>query len=407
MDKPKTKSVLPILFGTLLLDTISFGIVIPIIPSLFTDSTAEGFILGSFTTSEQLFLAGAITAVFGLMQFIAAPILGELSDVFGRKKLLTLGVGVLAFSQLLFGLGIAISSLGLLFFARIIAGLAAANISIAQATIADVSAPQDRAKNFGLIGAAFGLGFIIGPLLSGWLSALTGDPATPFWVATVLGLINVLFVTLFLTETNTDRDERQKFTLLKGFKNIRTAFADVDTRPLYSTTFLYFSGFTFYVSYIGVLLVNQYDFTEATVGTFFGVIGIFIFITQAIILRYISGKFTERAIIKVTILATAAAIAVYPFAPNVIFLYVLIPFLAVPQGLTMANLPALISKGVSGKKQGAALGINSSIMALAQGVVPLIGGVIAAFVSIKFVFIVGGLSVVASWLVLFKFSKRT
>lgn len=160
-----------VLFITLLIDMIGIGMIIPIIPILFTDPTSPSFLLAGYSRDAQYLLAGLLTAVFGLMQFLGAPILGELSDVYGRKRLLILGVGVLAISQLLFGFGVEIGSLWLLFISRAVAGLAGANFSVAQASIADVTDPKDRAKNFGLIGAAFGIGFILGPILGGGCSA--------------------------------------------------------------------------------------------------------------------------------------------------------------------------------------------------------------------------------------------
>jgi len=172
--------VLWIIFGTLVLDMIGTGMVFPIIPILFTDPSSPSFILEGYSQSAQFAIAGLVTALFGLMQFIAAPILGELSDVYGRKKLLLIGVGVLAASQALFGFGIIMSSWTILLIARMIAGLAGANFSIAQATIADVSEPKDRAKNLGIIGAALGIGFILGPLLSGSIANATGTPRRPF-----------------------------------------------------------------------------------------------------------------------------------------------------------------------------------------------------------------------------------
>lgn len=396
-----TKYILPLLFATLLLDTISFGIVVPIIPSLFTDPQSVGFMLTGYSHEEQLFLAGLITAVFGLMQFLAAPLLGELSDVYGRKRLLALGVGILALSQLLFGAGIELGLLSLLFVARMVAGLAAANVSIAQAIIADVTKPEDRAKNFGLIGAAFGIGFIVGPLLSGWIAALSGNPAFAFWVASALGLINFIFVMVFLPETNMDPESTKRFTFLKGFRNILSAFRDKDARPLYGTSFFFFSGFAFFVSFIGILLVDDFDFTEAKVGNYFGIVGVSMFITQVFILRFLSKRYPENTTLPVTILLTALACFITPFAPSVLFLYLFIPLFAVPQGLTMANLPALISRGVSGKKQGAALGINASVMALAQGAVPLIAGSLAATIDAKAPFIMGSISMIIAWFILF------
>ncbi len=406
MTNSKQKRILPVLFGTLLLDTIGFGMVLPILPILFTDPTSASFMLAGYSHGMQLFLAGAIVSVFGFTQFLAAPLLGELSDVYGRKRLLTIGIAVLALSQLMFGFGVEIASLPLLFISRIIAGFAAANISIAQATIADISAPEDRAKNFGLIGAAFGMGFIIGPLLSGWIAGLSGNPAIPFWVASALGLLNVVFVSLFLTETRVRSKAAHRFTLLKGLHNIRAALTDKDARPLYLTNFLYLSGFSFFTSFVGILLVSSYGFTETTVGTFFALVGVFIMITQLVFLRVLTKIYSERQILKGSILMAAVVVALYPFMSDPRLVYLLIPLLAIPQGLTMANLTALISKGVSAERQGAALGINSSLLAFATGIVPLVAGVGTGLLGIQVAFIGGGLLMAGSWAILFLLPRK-
>ncbi len=193
-----SKRVFPVLFATILLDMIGIGMLIPVLPIIFTDPSSPAFILQGYSVSAQYAMAGLLTALFGLMQFISAPLLGELSDVYGRKKLLTLGVGILALSQLLFGFGIETGSLFILFVSRIIAGIAGGNFSIAQASIADITAPEFRARNFGLIGVAVGVGFIIGPMLGGFIVSATGNAAMPFWFAAALGIVNVLSISLFL-----------------------------------------------------------------------------------------------------------------------------------------------------------------------------------------------------------------
>lgn len=400
------KKILPILFVTLLIDMIGIGMVIPLIPTLFTDPTSPSFLLHGYSQGTWYLIAGIVTAIFGLMQFIAAPVLGELSDIFGRKRLLTLGVAVLAISQMLFGLGVHISSLAIVLVSRAIAGIAGANFSIAQASIADVTEPKDRAKNFGLIGAAFGTGFILGPLLGGWLAHAFGA-ATPFWVAGAMGAANVMFITLFLPETRKEKGPSRSFTILKGLHNIRAAFLDVDARPVYLASFLYMSGFAFYTSFVGILLVYRFAFSESGVGTFFGVAGAWIVITQLFIIRILSKKYNERSILRYSLLLLALSIAAYPFVPTVALLYAIIPFLAIPQGLSMLNMSALISKGVSAEKQGAALGINGSLMALSQGVIPVVAGAASSLVGVQIPFVVGSMFVVIAWSVLFVFRRRS
>lgn len=401
------KKVLPILFGTLLLDMIGIGMLIPILPILFTDPSSPSFILQGYSEAGQYLIAGLITALFGLMQFIAAPILGELSDAYGRKKLLTLGVGVLAISQIIFGFGIEVGSLALLLVARTIAGLAGANFSIAQAAIADVSEPHDRAKNFGLIGAAFGVGFILGPVLGGWIAGITGDAASPFWFAGVLGIVNLLFISYFLPETRQVKaEERKSFNVFKGIHNIAAAFRDVDARPVFLSSFLYMSGFSFVVSFMGVMLVNRFGLSEAGVGSFFGAVGIWIVITQVVILRYLVRKYNEKQILRYAMLCLAAAMLAYPFAGSVAMLYLIMPFMAIPQGLSMANINSLVSKSVSADKQGAALGINSSLIALAQGVIPLAAGFGSGILGLQAPFIAGAFLVTCAWFTLFVFIRH-
>lgn len=386
---------------------IGIGMVIPIVPIIFTDPTSPSFLLNGYSQTWQFVIAGLVTALFGLMQFIAAPILGELSDVYGRKKLLTLGVGVLAISQVVFGFGIEIGSIALILISRAVAGLAGANFSIAQAAIADVSAPQDRAKNFGLIGAAFGIGFILGPVLGGWIANFAHNAAAPFWCAGALGMLNLLFITFMLPETRTIGHARAHgFTLLKGVRNIAAAFNDVDARPVYMTSFLYMSGFSFMTSFMGILLVNRFGFNESGIGTFFGAIGAWVVVTQLFILRLLTSHYKERSILRYSMLVMAAAVAIYPFLPSAAILYIIMPFIAVPQGLSMANIQSLVSKSVSPEKQGAALGINSSLLALAQGVIPLAGGLGSGLIGITAPFITGGLFILAAWAVLFSSQKR-
>ena len=395
------KRVLPVLFITLLLDMIGIGMLIPIIPIIFTDPTSPEFLLPGTTVQMCFILAGLITALYGLVQFIAAPILGELSDVFGRKRLLTLGVGVLAISNVLFGFGIMIKSLALLFFARGVAGLAAANFSIAQASIADVSKPEERAKNFGLVGAAFGIGFIVGPVLGGWVAGFAHSAAAPFWLSGALGILNLISLSLFYKETHTDRKAESKFHIFKGIQNIKSAIADKDAFPIYMTSFLYMSGFAFFTSFIGIYLVNRFGFNETSIGTFFGVVGAWVVISQVFVLGFLTKLFKERQILKVSLLVFACSLAVYPFIPSAILLFVLVPLIAIPQGVTMANLTSLVSKSVPPARQGAALGINSSLLALAQGIIPVLAGAGSAIIGLHAPFIVGGALVLCAWSVLF------
>ena len=392
------KRVLAVLFGTLLIDMIGVGMIFPILPAIFTDASSPYFMLAGYSVDMQYFMAGALTAIFSVMQFIMAPILGELSDVFGRKKLLALGIAVFAVSQLVFGFAIAIMSLPLLFISRAISGLGAANFSIAQAAIADVTPPEERAKNFGLIGAAFGIGFILGPLLGGIISDWSASATAPFWVAGALGIVNLLFVTWFLPETRkVSAKERHHFDIWRGLHNIRSAVKDKDARPVYIANFLSQSGFAFFTSFIGILLVVRFGLTPAGVGAFFAVVGIWVVITQGVILRFVVEKYSDRKVLKWALVILALSSAVYAFLPNILSLYAVMPLVAIGQGLIIATVTALISKGVSEEKQGVALGINGSILALSNGVGPILAGVGSGLLGLSAPFLIGGFLILVAW----------
>ena len=385
---------------------IGIGMVIPIIPIIFTDPSSSSFLLTGFDQKYWYFMAGLATAVFGIMQFFTAPILGELSDVHGRKKLLFLGVSVLAFSQFIFGLGIVMKSLTLILVSRVIGGLAAANFSIAQASIADISTPANRAKNFGLIGAAFGIGFVVGPALSGYLAHFFDSAAAPFWIAGFLGLCNMVSVYLFLPETHTEnRAVAKRFTPWKAIHNIRTAILDKEVSHIYRANFFYYTGFAFFTSFSGLYLVNKYGLGESQLGTYFAIIGICIILTQTVILRYVSTRKTPLQTLRISMILVAIFSAITPFLPMLSLQFLLIPFIAIPQGLSMANLGALLSMSVSKEKQGVSLGINGSLSALSQGLAPLLGGIISSKLSIASPFLLGALFTVYAWYIVINFKK--
>ncbi len=394
------KNILPLLFLTLLLDVIGLGMLFPIIPALFTDATSYSFVLQGYSHNMQYFFAGLTTALFGVMQFLASPFLGELSDIHGRKKLLLLGVGVLALSNAVFAFGISIGSLVLILGSRAVAGVAGANFSIAQAAIADVTPPELRARNFGLIGAAFGLGFVIGPLLGGWITAVSGSPAVPFYFASFLGLCNVTMVYFIFPETHPTSTSDKKITVMKAFHNIRDALEDVDVRGIYLVGFLAMLGFSFFTSFVTVYLVERFAFSESMTGTFFAVVGVWIIIAQAVLVRFVTARASEISILRVALPILAMVIAIYPFVQNSFYLYFTMPFMAGSFALVTTCVPSLVSKGVDADKQGAALGINGSLQALTGGIAPLAAGFASSFLGLTGAFLIGAAVVVAALVVL-------
>ncbi len=398
MKKHFEKNPMVIIFFTIFIDLLGFGILIPVIPLLLADPRSPYFLLPQGMTVDQGYiLLGILTAVFPLMQFIAAPILGQLSDKYGRKKLLAVSLFGTCISYVIFALGIITKNLPILFFARALDGITGGNISIAQATIADITAPKDRAKNFGLIGAAFGLGFIVGPYIGGKLS----DPqvihwfnaATPFWFAAIVSFLNVISIYFFLPETHANRRLDLKINWTKSIHNIVRAYSMKDLRVIFTTVFLYTGGFTFFTTFFSLFLIHKFSFRQSNIGDFFSYVGIWVAFAQAVVTRQMAKRFKEHEIVKVTIFGTALFILVY-FLPTVWWqLLFVVPFFAICNGLTFANITALISRSVEPSVQGEILGINASVQAFSQALPALLSGYIAARLTPESPLVVSALTI--------------
>jgi len=386
MNERQRRSPLPIVFLIVFLDLLGIGILIPIVPQLLANPGSPFYLLPAGWSVEQGYLLlGLLVAVFPVMQFVATPILGEISDRFGRKPVLLFSLAGTCLSYVLFALGVVFRSLPLLFFARALDGFTGGNISVAQAAISDTTPPEQRAKSFGLIGAAFGLGFIMGPYLGGKLSdpevSRWFDAATPFWFAALLSFANIVFVTLRFSETLLNPQRERRINWRKSAQNINHAWALAALRPLYITNFLLVSGFSFFTTFFGVFLIDRFQFTQGDIGDFFSYMGLWIVFTQAVVVRRVSKKFGEPAVLRVSLIGSGICLLLY-HVPTVWWgLLFIAPFFAMFNGLTQANLIGLISRSASPRIQGEILGINASVQALAQASPPLIAGFVASAIS--------------------------
>jgi len=230
------------------------------------------------------------------------------------------------------------------------------------------------------MGATFGLGFILGPYLGGKLSDPTlvswFNAATPFWFAAILSLLNVLSVLIFFPETRKHITDTVHIAWNKSVQNIVHAYTYKGFRTLFTTVFLFQAGFGFFVGFFSVFLINRFNFTQGNIGDFFSYVGLWIAFTQAVITRKVSSKYEEFQILRLTIFGSGLCILLY-FLPNVWWQLLLItPFFAICNGLSQANLTALVSRSAGPKIQGEILGINASIMALAQTIPPILSGFI-------------------------------
>jgi MFS transporter, DHA1 family, tetracycline resistance protein len=327
---------------------------------------------------------GFLVAVFPFMQFFATPILGQLSDRYGRKKLLWFSLFGTFVARLIFIIGIVTKNIPLLFLSRALDGITGGNISVAQAAIADVTTQENRAKNFGLIGAAFGLGFILGPYFGGKLSDSSivswFSVTTPFIFSALLSFINLILVIAFFPET-LKLKETVEIKWNKALTNISKAFALKDLRILFLTTFLVSASFTFYNTFFSVYLINKFHFSQGNIGDYFSYIGIWIAFVQMVVVRKIANKYPDHTIIQTSLFGMAVCIALLFLPREGWQLFLITPFFAIFNGLNQAYLPGLISKIVNPKVQGEILGINTSLMALAQTIPPVLSGFIAVLLT--------------------------
>jgi DHA1 family tetracycline resistance protein-like MFS transporter len=308
--------------------------------------------------------------------------------------------------------GIYMGNFTLLVVSRLFDGFTGGNISVAYSAIADISKPKDKPKNFGMVGMAFGLGFIIGPFVGGVLS----DPAihplfnfgTPFIFSSLLAFINILLIIFNLPET-LKKKGHAAINPLSGFKNIAHAFKMLRIRELLSIIFLITFGFTFFTQFFQVYLIEKFNFTQSDIGFLFAYVGIWIAITQGTIVRFVARKFESKKVLLVSILLSSITFPILLLPKNPAILYLFIPLVAIFQGVTQPNLTSIISNLASSDAQGEILGIQQSINALGLAIPPIIAGFIIN-IDINLPILTAGIMIFIAWLVYIAFyynqSKR-
>ncbi|MEI7682693.1 MAG: MFS transporter [Candidatus Saccharibacteria bacterium] len=410
--KNLSKKALPIVIFTVFLDVLGVGILIPILPQL----VFRVFIPAGFTYDQALITLGWLVGIYALMQFIATPILGQLSDRYGRKKILAISLGGTAIGYSLFAIAIITKNIPLLFFSRAFDGITGGNISVARAVVADVTKPKDRTKNFGLIGAAFGIGFVMGPYIGARLASpsvsffgLFNTPhwfsaSTPFWFAAILAVINTTLVLFILPETHKHINHKLKMVWTKSLSNIKRAAASPGLRIVFTSEFLFYGGFTFFTTFFQILLIQKLHFTQSNVGDFFAYIGIWIALTQGVLTPLLAKYFKNYQILRFTFFGMGLALFAQLLPSNATQLLFAAPLIAIFVGLTMANTSALISLSAGAEMQGEILGIDASVQALATAIPAIISGYVATM-GVNMPVIVGAVVVMIGGLIFVGFYR--
>lgn len=355
------------------IDLIGFGIAIPILPILI-EKTGGG-----------AFMVGVAISVFSLFQFLFSPILGRLSDKYGRRNILivTAFINSLSYFMIFFWQGI-----WFILLARIIAGIGSANISVAQAYVADTTKAHERTKAMALVGAAFGLGFIVGPLLGGLTSGQYGLN-TPFLIPAVLSLLNTVLIFFILPESNKNLQKHIKIEII----NWKVTREVLKPKNISFLLFLFFFINFALALVIGIFpLYSQevFGWGEIENGYYFALIGLAGVITQTVIIRLMLKKFNEAKIVRIALLVFGAAVIGVGIAPNQFLTYAIGPMTSFGFSLINVNTQALISLESNENEQGIVLGVAQSFASLARVFGPLVGGILASF-SLHLPYIVSGI----------------
>lgn len=380
---------LPAVFFTIFLDVLGIGILIPVLPLLVVPGP-ERILPASWSLTNGFILLGWLTAIYPLMQFFATPVLGQLSDRYGRRKILSISLFGTAIGYILFAVGILTKNIPLLFISRALDGVTGGNLSVAQAVVADVTPPEKRTRNFGLIGAMFGIGFVFGPYIGSKLASPGIEffglfstpnwfgPATPFWFTAALSIFNMFLILLFLPETNKHIERFKKIDFSRAVHNIIKAATYPGLRVVFPSTFLYWFGFTFFTTFFQVLLFEKLHFNQANVGDYFAYVGIWIALTQVFITPQIAKRFKNYQVLRISLIGTGLGLLALLSVRNTTELLLVTPLFSIMNGQTLANSVALVSASADKKVQGEILGINASVQALAQAIPAAISGYVAA-----------------------------
>lgn len=342
---------------TVFIDIIGVGVIIPVLP----------YYIKSFGASDLI--VTLLVAVFALLSFVSAPMLGSLSDKIGRRPVLIWSIISTSIGWFIFAWA---PSVIWLFIGRIIDGLAAGNVTTAQSSLADI-APDDktRAHNMGLIGALFGVGLIIGPIIGGLLGSL--GPTVPFWFVGILAAINAVLAYFFLPETHHVKNTDAKISL-NPIKPVIDGFRNKEMRALFGIWFLFGVGVAIQQGTFALYMANVFGYTESMIGVLFGIIGVLIVINQMALMKQVWLKyFREKALAHIMLLVFAFGMILIA-VPTLVVFGIGIILVTLGQGTLRAVFSSMIA-GFNPNKRGEYLGISMSIMSLSMVVGPLIATV--------------------------------
>jgi DHA1 family tetracycline resistance protein-like MFS transporter len=387
MRKHAERNRLLTIFLIVFVDLLGFSLILPLLPYY-----AEQYGANELTI-------GLLTASYAAAQLIGAPLLGRLSDQYGRRPILLVSIAGTALGFLLLGvaevlgqsIGVALFGaniaainmvvLTLIFVSRILDGLTGGNISVAQAYIADVTPPQDRGKAFGLIGAAFGLGFIIGPVVGGILGDRFGY-AVPAFVAMTIATLNLVAVYLFLPESITPEQRAEMTHRPRPAFSVGSLVAALQrprVGPLFHIRFFFGLAFSMFQSIFALYAAGYpLNLSVEQTGLVLGYVGVLSVVIQGFAIGRLTKRYSDKQLMLVSALLMAGSLLLWGFVPNVWTLLIVMAPLAFGGGVLNTVINSALSKSVYPEEIGGTLGISASLESLTRVISPAIGGLLLA-----------------------------
>lgn len=341
-----------VIFLTVFVNLIGFGIIIPVLP----------FYAQTFGASPLVI--GLLFAAFSVCQLVAAPLLGDLSDHYGRRPVLIFS---LAGTVVSFVMLAAAQSLTMLFLARIVDGLSGGNVSTARAYVADITKPEDRARAYGLIGAAFGLGFILGPALSGVLAKVSY--AAPIWAAAIITLVATALAWVWLPETV----HQTRAGTGMPFRNLSAMFRRPALRHVLTIDFVYWFAFAVFQTTFALFAARRFAFDASETGYFFAAFGVFGAFVQGGLIQPIVHRIGDKNTFILGLACTATGLVASVLAHSVTTLAIATIPLALGMGLGHPTVSSLVSRAARDDEQGRMQGAASALESLGRTVGPVWG----------------------------------
>lgn len=371
-------SPLLVVFGCVLVDMVGYGMIVPLLP----------FIVGQ--RSGSALLVGLLSSLYALMQLLVAPVLGALSDRVGRRPVLVGCVLASGAAYALLGAAVTAGSLALVVAAVALGGAAGATIATAQAYIADTTAPEGRARGLGLVGAAFGLGLMLGPAAGGLLSVY--GLGVPAFLAAGLAVLNGLFGLLALPESlPPERRTSQPLRVGAALGQAAQAISERDVRPLLLAVFLLNLAFAGLQSNFPLFSSTRFGWDATANGLFFAFVGLCAVLTQGLLIGRLQPTLGEPVLVVGGLALMAVCLGLTAVAPVAWALYPLVGLMAVGTGLAIPSITSLISRRAGEGRQGVVMGGMQSVLSATLVIGPALAGLLFDVVGPSAPYVSGGL----------------